>query len=51
MPVESAFLPSQSAFPGLPLEKKSSKTINTANLIGLAVLVAFHLPNTAIPPR
>ena len=27
MPVESAFLPSQSAFPGLPLEKKSSKTI------------------------
>ena len=27
MPMESAFLPSQSAFPGLPLEKKSSKTI------------------------
>ena len=27
MLMESAFLPSQSAFPGLPLEKKSSKTI------------------------
>src|SRR5436305_2111044 len=32
MPMESAFLPSQSAFPGLPLPKESSKTINTANL-------------------
>ena len=51
MPVESAFLPSQSAFPGLPLEQKSSKTINTANMIGLAVLAAFHLPNTATPSR
>jgi len=27
MPMEWAFLLSQSAFPGLPLEEKSSKTI------------------------
>jgi len=24
---------------------------NTANMIGLAVLAAFHLPNTATPSR
>src|SRR5437588_8939321 len=66
MPVEWAFLPSQSAFPGLPPREeivlvswrlwmlglsRHAQDRNTANLIRLAVLAAFHLPNTAIPPQ
>ena len=57
MPMESAFLPSQSAFPGLPPREEIVEVCghcqdrNTANMIGLAVLAAFHLPNTATPSR